>query len=102
MDLGAGTVEIACGFEVAHAEHAVFDGTDTVDAPLIVGDGLGELSFDRGLRVEAVYDFFGEGLVGVHVFGGEHDDARSEAMAERVHAGTGLAFRGSAGGGRRR
>jgi len=85
MDFGSGAVEIAGGFEVAHAEHAVFDGPDTVDAPLIVGHGLGELAFDRGLRVEAVDDFFGERLVGVHVFVGEHDDARGQAVAEGVH-----------------
>ncbi len=101
MDFGAGAIEIAGGFEMSQAEHAVFDGTDSVDAPLIVGDGLGELALDRGLRVEAVDDFFGEGLVGVHVFGGEHDDARGEAMAQGVHAGTGFAFGSSAGGSRR-
>jgi hypothetical protein len=25
MDFGSGAVEISCGFEVAHAEHSVFD-----------------------------------------------------------------------------
>ena len=94
MDFGAGAVEIARGFEVTHAQHAVFYRSDTVDAPLVVGDGLGKLALDRCLRVEAVYDFFGESLVGVHVFGGEHDDARSEAVAKGVHAGTGIPLRG--------
>jgi hypothetical protein len=46
MYLGAGAVEVSGGFEVAHAEHAVFYRSDTVDAPLIVGDGLGELALD--------------------------------------------------------
>jgi hypothetical protein len=77
-----------------HAEHAVFDGPDAVD-----GDRLGEVALDRRLRVEAVDDFPGEGLVGVHVFGGEHDDTRSETVAKSVHAGTGFAFLGTTGGG---
>src|ERR1035438_1459405 len=107
MDFGGGAIEVAGGFEMAHTEHAVFDGPYTIDAPLIVGDGLGKLALDRGLRVEAIDDFFGECLVGVHVFGGEHDDARGEAVAKGVHAGTGFAFLGttrggSATGGRRR
>src|ERR1035438_4217318 len=101
MDFGTGAVEIARGFEVAQAKHAVFYRSDAVDAPLIVGDRLGELALDRWLRVEAGYDFFGKGLVGVHVFGGKHDDARSEAVAQRVHAGAGFASGSAVGGGRR-
>ena len=31
-------------------------------------------------------------LVGVHVFGREHDDARGETVAQGVHAGAGFAF----------
>ena len=76
-----GAIEIGRGFEMAHAEHAVLDGADAIDAPLIVGDGLGELALDRSLRVEAVHELFGECVVSVHVFRGEHDDARSEAVA---------------------
>jgi hypothetical protein len=41
---------------MTQAEHAVFDGPDAVDTPLIVGDGLSELALDGCLRVEAVYD----------------------------------------------
>jgi len=58
MDFGAGAVEIPGGFEVAHTEHAVFDGPYTINAPLIVRDSLGELALDRHLCVEAVHDFF--------------------------------------------
>ncbi len=36
------------------SEHAVVDRADAVDAPLIVGDGFGELALDWSLRVEAV------------------------------------------------
>jgi hypothetical protein len=42
---------------MTQAEHAVFDGPDAVDTPLIVGNRLCELALDRRLRVEAVYDF---------------------------------------------
>jgi len=75
---------------VTHGEHAVFDGADPVDAPLIVGDRLRELALDRGLRVEAVDDFFGELVVGGHVFRWEDDNARGESVAQGVHAGTGF------------
>jgi hypothetical protein len=101
MDFRAWAIEIACGFEVAHAEHAIFDGADAIDAPLIIGDGLGELALDGRLRVEAVDDFFRKRVIGGHVFRGEHDDACGEAMAKGVHAGTGAALRGLAGGRRR-
>jgi hypothetical protein len=79
-------IEVARGFKMAPAEDTVFDGPYALDAPLIVGDRLGELALDWGLRVEAVHDFFGEGPgpVGVHVFAGEDDDARGEAVAQNA------------------
>ena len=78
---------------MAHTEHAVFNGTDAVDAPLIVCDRLSELALDRGLRVKAVDDFFGEGVVSVHVFRGKDDDARGKSVAQGVHFGAGFASR---------
>ena len=84
------------------SEHSVFEGFDAVDAPLVVSRGLGELSFDRGCRVEAVGIFFGEGEVDGHVFGGQDDDVSGEAVAEGVEAGFAFAFGGvgaSAAGG---
>src|ERR1700679_261604 len=92
MNQGAGTVEISGGFPVPPAEDAVFDRPNPVDAPLIVDDGLGELALEWVLGVEAVDHFFGEGLVGVHVFGREHDDARGESVAQGVHTGAGFAL----------
>jgi hypothetical protein len=90
-DLGAGAIEIAGGLEMTHPEHAVFDGPYPVNPPLIVGDRLGELALDRGLRVEAGYDFFREFVVSGHVFRREGDDARGEAVAKGIHAGAGAA-----------
>ena len=58
MNIGVLRVEVAGSFEMRLGEHAVFDGTNPVDAPLIVGDRLRELALDGGLRVEAVDDFF--------------------------------------------
>jgi hypothetical protein len=75
-------------------EHAAFDGTDSIGAPRIVGNGLSELALNRGLRVAAVDDFFVEGLVCVHVFREEHDDSCGETVAQGVHAGAGFTFRG--------
>jgi hypothetical protein len=95
VDFGVIGVDVASIFEMTDAEHAVFDGRDAVNAPLIVGDGLSELALDRRLRVQAVDDFFGECIVGVHVLGREHDDARGESVAECVHAGAGTALRRS-------
>ena len=86
-------VEVSRAFGMPGGQHAVFDGTDAIDAPLIVGDGLGELALDGRLRVEAVDDLLREGAVSGHVFGGEHDDARSEAVAQGVQAGAGAALR---------
>jgi hypothetical protein len=54
VGFGMAGIEVARGFKIAHAEHAVFNRSDAVDAPLIVGDRLGELALDRRLRVEAV------------------------------------------------
>ena len=72
---------------MARGEHAVLDGTDSVDAPLIVGDALGELALDGSLRVEAVGNFFGERATGGHVFAGEDDYPRGEAVPEGIEAG---------------
>ena len=46
-------------------EHAVFDGPDAIDAPLIIGDGLGELTLDGRAGAEAVDDFLSEGLISI-------------------------------------
>jgi hypothetical protein len=58
MNIGMLGVEVACVFKMRVGEHAVFDGANAVDAPLIVGDGLGELALEGRLRAEAVDDFF--------------------------------------------
>jgi len=60
---------------------------------MIVGDGLGELTLDGRLLVETVDDLLGECLVGGHVFRRQDNDARSEAVTERVHAGARPALR---------
>ncbi|MDP8983269.1 MAG: hypothetical protein M3O35_22060 [Acidobacteriota bacterium] len=85
--------------EVPFGEHAVFDGPDAIDAPLIVGDGLGELALHRGAGVEAVDQVLGEGLISIQILSGKHYDAGSEAVAQRVQAGSDLAGRGSGAGG---
>jgi len=99
VDFGVIGIEIARGFEVTHAEHAILDGADAVDPPLIVGYRLGELALDRSLRIEAVDYFLGECLVSSHVFAGEDDDARSEAVGagRSCWSGPGPAARKAAG-----
>jgi len=44
MNVGVLGVELAGAFEMRIGEHAVFDGSDAIDAPLIVGNGLRELA----------------------------------------------------------
>ncbi|MDP8981088.1 MAG: hypothetical protein M3O35_10905 [Acidobacteriota bacterium] len=94
MNLRALGVELAGVFGVRLSEHAVLDGADAVDAPLIVGDGLGELPLDGSSGREAVDEFLGERSISRQIFGGEYDDSRSKTVAECVQAGTHLALRG--------
>ncbi len=58
-------VKVTDDAEVPFGEHTVFDGPNTIDAPLIIGDGLGELALDGRAGVEAVDDFLGEGLISI-------------------------------------
>jgi hypothetical protein len=92
VDFGMLRIEIAGSFRVSEAEHAVFDGPEAVDAPLVIGNGVGELAFEGCLGIEAVNDFAGELLVSGEVFGGEHDDACGDAMAAGIDFGTASAF----------
>ena len=80
-------------------EHAVFDGAGAVETPLGVAEGLGVLALERGFGREVGEEFGAEGVVGVHVFRREDDDATSEAVAERVYGGFLFAFRGARAGG---
>ena len=56
----------------AEGEHVIFDGSDSVEAPTVFGDGLRELVFDRVFGFEAVDQFVAEGIVGFAIFAG-HD-----------------------------
>jgi hypothetical protein len=99
VDFGMVDVDVAGFFEVAEGEHAVFDGADSVQAPLGIDESLGELAFDGSFGFEAGEEFCPEGLVGGEVFGGEDDDASGESVAEGVEAGAAFAFGGAGSGG---
>ena len=84
----AGSVGIGDAAEFAQGEHAVFDGVDAVEAPLLVGDGLGEFALEGSLGVEGADEVLGEGLVGGAVLAGKDDHAAGEAVAGSIVGGT--------------
>src|ERR1700733_7749831 len=72
---------------MAQREHAVFVRTGAVETPLGVAEGLGVLALEWGFGSEVGHELFAEGVVDVHVFGGQDDDASGEPVASGVHAG---------------
>ncbi len=83
----------------AQGEDIVFDGFDAVEAPVVVGDAVGELDFEEAFGVE-----FGEEggvvlVVGIAVFFGQEGGLAGETVAEAVEAGPGFAGRGGGAGG---
>lgn len=72
------------GFELGQSEDIGFERGDAVQAPVGIGDELGELIFECADGFEFAADGGGEVLVGLHVFGGEDDGSGGEAMLECV------------------
>ena len=80
-------------------EEGLFDAADAVDAPVVVGDGLGEAEFEFGDRVEGGDDAFAvAGVVGL-VFVGHEAHEAGESVFEAVEAGGGFAGFGTGAGG---
>ena len=86
-------------FFVAEGEEAGFEGAETVEAPLMVGKGLGELGFDGAFGLKVADEGAGEGEVLLQVFAGEDDDLGGEAVAECVEGGTFFTGVGAGAGG---
>ena len=61
------------------------------ETPLLIGDGLGELAFERGARGERFDEFLGEGFIEIEVFTGKDDDASGKAVAHGVQGSAALA-----------
>ncbi len=84
---------------VAETEGVVFDAFDAVHAPVVLGDGNGELAFVVGgggeVFEEAVFEVeVGEAVSFIHDV-----ELAGEAVAAGVVAGTGFAFVGAGPGG---
>jgi addiction module HigA family antidote len=89
-----------CRFSgVAEGEDVVFDRVGPVQAPVVVGDDLGELLFVGIGRVEAGDQAVAEVVHGGAVFIGHEADLSGEAVAECVEAGAFFAFGGGGSGG---
>ena len=97
VDFGIGDVD-ACGAEMhgvgiageagtemADGEHVGFDGASAVHAPVVFGDGLGELDFEGAFGREAFDDGGAEFVVGFAIFVGHQVYLAGKAMAQCVH-----------------
>ena len=93
---GIGAVDV--GVE-AEGEEVGFHGSDAVEAPGSVGDGLSEVGFGGALGLVLEVEGLGVLLVGGEVVGGQDDDLAGEAVAEGVHGGTLFAGGGFGAGG---
>jgi len=83
----------------AESEDGVFEGAGAVEAPVVLGDGLGEGGFEGTDGGERLPDGVAVLLEGLPVFLGMDDDLASEAVAEGVERGTFFAFFGAGAGG---
>ena len=70
--------------DLAEGEDRVFQGTGAVEAPAVLGDGLGEIDFESAFGGEGFADaiaVFGEGFL---VFPSVDDDLAGESVADGV------------------
>jgi hypothetical protein len=117
LGLGEGGVELRVTtvrremFALAEGEDGVFQRAGAVEAPAVLGDGLGEVGFgapsgSRSSRMASRARFwraqrFRCALVeGLLVFRGVDDDLAGDAVAEGVERGTLFAFGGTGPGGK--
>jgi hypothetical protein len=72
---------------LAESEDAGFDGAGAIEAPLVFGDGLGELLLENAERNEGFDDGLAMFLEGFVLFGSEKVDLAGEAVFVRVETG---------------
>src|SRR6202000_1571912 len=80
-------------------EYVGLEGTDTVETPAVLSDGVGELLFHGRFGIEAFNEPIDKGVVRFAIFGGEDRDLAGEPVTQVVSAGTGFAFDGFRAGG---
>ena len=76
---------------LAEREDAGFDGAGAVEAPVVFGDGLGELLLENADGGEGFDDGLAVFLEGVVLFGGEEVDLAGESVFVGVETGALLA-----------
>ena len=74
FDFGGVGVVVARVFVVAYAEGIEFDGSGAVDAPVVLGDGDGELVFFGAFGLEGGEHAGFEGFVGAAVVVSEDEE----------------------------
>src|SRR5215468_1297353 len=82
----------------AEGESAGFNGAGALQAPAVVGDGLGDIVLEVADGGEAFEDGFAVLFVGVLLFGSEDAELAGEAVTPGIEPTTPLAF-GSLGAG---
>ena len=87
---GVGRVVVGM-FVVADTDGVEFDGAGAVEAPVVLGDGDGELGFFGAFGLEGGEHAGFEGLVCAAVVVGEDEELAGEAVAGGVEAGAGFA-----------
>ena len=81
-------------FALAEREDGVFQGTGAVEAPAVLGDGLGEIDFESAFGGEGLADSVAVLVEGFLVFRSVDDDLAGESVAEGVEGRTLFTFRG--------
>ena len=68
----------------AHGEQVVLESFGAIEAPGVVGEGLGELEFECAYGFEVVLQFMGEAKIFGEIFAGHDDDLPGEPMTQGV------------------
>src|SRR5262249_5039773 len=82
----------------AEGESASFNGAGALEAPAVVGDGLGDIALEVTDGSEAFEDDFAVLFVGELLFGSQDAELAGEAVTPGIEPATPLAF-GSLGAG---
>jgi hypothetical protein len=80
-------------------EDAGLHGADALEAPAVLGDGLGEIDFEGADGGEGFADAFAVCVEGGLFSGGENVDLTGESVFVGVETRVLLAFRGCSSGG---
>ena len=99
VDLVITFARLEQGREGKRLEDVVFDSANSVQAPVALGDGLGELAFDRVGGFETGDDCGAERVADFLFFGSLDVDVRGDAVPVCVEAGDVFAFGGAGAGG---